>query len=234
MWVKTFSDNSTDCTLVLVGVSQSVEELIDAHQSIARNLDFVHVEPMGTEELAQIIENGFGKAGLDFEVGLDFKIGQLSQGYPHYTHLLGLWAGLSTVGRGSDVVAHRDLSKAINQALQRTAESIQLEYDRATESSQANNIYREVLLACALVSKDDRGRFMHSWVQDPLERVLRQEINPARCQRHMSAFLSPERGPTLIRTGKPRMYWWRFVNPQLIPYVILKGIEDGWVDDKAT
>ena len=230
--IKMFSDNSTHCTLVLVGVSQSVEELIDAHQSIARNLDFVHVEPMGTEELAQIIENGFGKVGLEFEKGLDYRIGQLSQGYPHYTHLLGLWAGLSAITRGSDLVAFRDLGNAINQVLQRTAESIRLEYDRATDSSQPNNIYKEVLLACALVSKDDRGRFIHGWVQHPLETVLGQQINPVRCQRHMSAFLSRERGPTLIRTGKPRRYWWRFVNPQLIPYVILKGIEDGWVDDR--
>ena len=231
--IKMFSDYSTSCSLILVGVSQSAEELIDAHQSITRNLDFVHVEPMGTEQLAQIIENGFGKVGLEFESGLDSRIGELSQGYPHYTHLLGLWAGISAANRESDVVTFHDLSKAINQALQRTAESIRLEYDRATESSQPNNIYREVLLSCALVSKDDRGRFMHSWVQHPLERVLGQQINPVRCQRHMSAFLSPERGPTLIRTGKPRRYWWRFANPQLIPYVILKGIEDGWVNDRV-
>ena len=39
--IKMFSDYSTRCSLVLVGVSQSVEELIDAHQSITRNLDFV-------------------------------------------------------------------------------------------------------------------------------------------------------------------------------------------------
>ena len=66
--IKMFSDYSTRCSLVLVGVSQSVEELIDAHQSITRNLDFVHVEPMGTEQLAQIIENGFGKVGLESKV----------------------------------------------------------------------------------------------------------------------------------------------------------------------
>lgn len=231
--IKMFSDNSTECTLVLVGVSQSVEELIDAHQSIARNLDFVHVEPMSTEELAKIIENGLGKAGLEFETGLDYRIGQLSQGYPHYTHLLGLWAGLSAVNRGDDVVIFGDLSSAINQALQRTAESIRLEYERATDSSHPQNIYKEVLLACALVSKDDRGRFMQSWVQGPLENVLGQQINPARYQRHMTAFRLRERGPILIRTGKPRRYWWRFADPQLIPYVILKGIEDGWVDDRV-
>ena len=215
--IKMFSDYSTPCSLVLVGVSQSVEELVDAHQSIARNLDFVHVEPMGTEQLAKIIESGLGKVGLDFERGLDYRIGELSQGYPHYTHLLGLCAGISAASRGSEVVTFRDLNKAINQALQRTAESIRLEFDRATESSQPNNIYKEVLLSCALVSKDDRGRFMHSWVQHPLERILGQQISPVRCQRHLSAFLSPERGPTLIRTGKPGRYWWRFANPQLIP-----------------
>ena len=39
--IKLFSDNQTDCTIVLVGVGQSIEELVAAHQSISRNLDFV-------------------------------------------------------------------------------------------------------------------------------------------------------------------------------------------------
>ena len=231
--IKMFSDNSTGCTLVLVGVSQSVEELIDAHQSIARNLDFVHVEPMGTEELAKIVRNGFGKAGLDFEAGLDFRIGQLSQGYPHYTHLLGLLAGLSAVSRDSDVVTFQDLRKATNEALQRAAESIRLEYDSATDSTQPNNLYKEVLLACALVSKDDRGRFTLSWVGAPLQKLLDRPIKPVGYQRHLSAFCLPERGPTLIKTGRPKNYRWRFANPQLIPFVILKGIEDGLVEDNT-
>ncbi len=229
--IKMFSDNSVDCTLVLVGVSQSVEELIDAHQSIARNVDFVHVEPMGTEELAKIVENGLGKSGLKFEAGLDSRIGQLSQGYPHYTHLLGLLAGLSTVGRGSDTVKFQDLNIATNEALQRTAESIRLEYDSATDSTQPNNLYKKVLLACAMVSKDDRGRFALGWVRDPLQKLLERPIKPVSYQRHLSAFCLPERGPTLIKTGRPKNYRWRFANPQLIPFVILKGIEDGLVDD---
>ena len=232
--IKLFSDNSTDCTVVLVGVSQSVEELVEAHQSVARSVDFVHVEPMGTEELAQIIETGFQKAGLKFEDGLDSRIGQLSQGYPHYTHLLGLCAGLSAAMRRSDMVTFGDLSNAINEALQRTAESIRLEYERATESTQPNSLYREVLLACALVSKDDSGRFMQRWVQDPLERILDRQINSARYQRHMSALRSQERGPALIRTGRPQRYRWRFADPQLVPFVKMKGIEDGWVEGSTT
>ena len=66
---------------------------MDAHLSISRNLDYVHVEPMTLGELVEIIQQGFSKVNMQYSLRLDSRIAHLSQGYPHYTHLLGLWSG---------------------------------------------------------------------------------------------------------------------------------------------
>ena len=81
--IKLFSDNVTPCTIVLVGVGQSIEQLIVAHESISRNMDYLAVDPLIPGELAQILQRGMPTAGMTFDQGLDYKIAHLSQGYPH-------------------------------------------------------------------------------------------------------------------------------------------------------
>lgn len=227
--IKLFSDNETRCTIVLVGVGSSIEELITSHESISRNVDYVLVDLMATHELARIIESGFASAGLDFEPGLDFRIAQMSQGYPHYTHLLGLWSGVRALLRGDDMVIGEDLNMAIPDSIQNAAGGIRLEYDRATDSTQPNNLFKEVLLACAMTDKDVRGRFSLSAVREPLQEIIGRPIKPVSYQRHLAAFCEPDRGPVLIRTGRRRNYRWQFANPQLVPFVRLQGMNDGLI-----
>ena len=232
--LKLFSDSGTRCSVVLVGVGQSIEDLIDSHASISRNLDYVPVHPMGPDELAGIVTSGFASAGFHVEPGLDFRIAQMSQGYPHYTHLLGLWSGHHALDRGSQTVEFLDLQRAIPDSIRNAAGGIRLEYDRATDSTQPNNLFRQVLLACALAEKDVRGRFALRDVREPLQLILGRRIEPVSYQRHLAAFGEPERGSTLVKTGKKRNYRWHFANPQLVPFVYLQGVHDGLIPGEGS
>ena len=227
--IKLFSDNRTRCSIVLVGVGQSIEELVRAHQSVSRNLDFVHVEPMTHDELVGIVRRGFPAANLDYEEGIDHKIAQFSQGYPHYAHLLGLWSGRMAAERDSRFVTSADLSRAIPASIRAAAGSIRLEYETATDSTRPNNLFKEVLLACAMADKDIRGRFTLNAVRTPLQSILGRAISPVSYQRHLATFCEDDHGPTLIRTGSRRNYHWYFANPQLVPFVYLQGINAGLV-----
>lgn len=226
--IKLFSDYNVHCSIVLVGVGQSIEQLISAHESISRNIDYVPVTPLEPAELAQIIQKGMRNAGLTFELGLDDKIAQLSQGYPHYTHLLGQSAALQTVERGSQEVTSDDLDASIPTSIENTAGGIRVEYDKATDSTQPNNLFKEVLLACALADKDARGRFALGDVYEPLKRILHpRAIARSSYQRHLSLFCEPNHGSVLVKTGRRKNYRWHFANPQLVPFVRLQGINDG-------
>lgn len=42
--------------------------------------------------------------------------------------------------------------------------------------------------------------------------------------------LSGERGPVLTKAGKKRAFRYRFVNPLMQPYVLMRGIDEGRID----
>lgn len=223
--IKLFSDHGVNSTIVIVGVADSIGELIAEHQSISRNIAQIAVEPMATSELAEIVRNGYGKAGFGHDPELPDEIAHLSQGYPHYTHLLGLWAGRQAAGSDNfnGTVTRQDLRDAIPAALENATGNVQEEYQRAVASSRADALFEEVLLACALAPKDALGRFSAVDVRAPLRRITGRDYVTGAYQSHLAKFCEPERGPILKKSGTRRTYRWRFVNPQVIPYIILKG-----------
>jgi hypothetical protein len=87
--------------------------------------------------------------------------------------------------------------------------------------------FREVLLACAMAEKDSLGRFSAVNVCPPLEQITGKAYSTGAFQSHLTKFTEEKRGPVLKRTGSRRNYRWQFLNPQLIPFVRLHGIELG-------
>lgn len=225
--IKLFSDHNVDSSLVVVGVAESVAELLAEHQSISRNIAQVKVDPMSTNELQGIIHTGFTAAGLVFEDGLDREIAHLSQGPPHYTHLLGLWSGRHAAERGTGSVSLADLEIAVGDALVNATGGVQQDYERAVTSAQPNNLFSDVLLACSLAPKDALGKFSAADVRGPLRKITGRDYDTGAYQSHLAKFCEPERGPILKKTGSRRSYRWRFVNPQVIPYILLEGRKAG-------
>ena len=179
---------------------------------------------MAAGELVEIVQRGFKYAGLDWQPGLDSQIARLSQGYPHYTHLLGLWSGRRALEAQRSEVIQADLDQAIIDALENATGGVQQEYERAVASARRVTLFKEVLLACALAAKDPLGRFRAADVRDPLFKITGKDYKTDAFQSHLAKFCEPERGPVLKKTGTVRNYRWQFVNPQLIPFVRLEGI----------
>ncbi len=230
--IKLFSDTDVQGTIILVGVAASIGELISEHQSIARNIAQIIVEPMNNAELAEIIQKGYSKSGLSFEAGVDYKVAALSQGYPHYTHLLGLWAGRKAIEANREEVTHADLEQAIPAALQNAAGGIRQDYENAVVSSQPDNLFRDVLLACAIADKDSLGRFGIKALREPLRKILNSpNIRTVAYQGHLAKFCETKRGAVLKRSGNRHNYRWQFTNPQLVPYVRLDGIKRGKITE---
>lgn len=222
--IKYFSDHGVRTTLILVGVGKSLSDLLKEHLSISRNIAQIPVEPMSMSELAQIIQKGYEYTGLQFEDGLNTEMAKLSQGYPHYTHLLGLWSGRRALEGKRTLVTFDDLNNAVPDVLQNAEGGLQLQYELATNSTNPTAIFKQVLLACAMAKKDSLGRFAVGAVQDPLELITGTEYTTGAYQAHLGRFCEDSRGPVLERSGEPKSYRWRFLNPQLIPYVVLQGV----------
>jgi Cdc6-like AAA superfamily ATPase len=225
--IKLFSDTDVQSKIMIVGVAESIAELIGEHPSISRNIAEILVEPMTGAELREIIKRGFEIVGLSFEEGLDERIADLSQGYPAYAHLLGLWSGRRAVELGDSTVAQAHLDASIPAALVNATGGVQHAYETAVASSQTNNLFRQVLLACAMAPKDALGRFKALDLRGPLHTITGKYYDTGAYQSHLAKFCEADRGPVLRKTGRRRNYRWQFVDPQIIPFIRLRGLMPG-------
>lgn len=228
--IKLFSDNAMDSKIMVVGVARTVEELFAAHESLPRHAAQIPVEPMALAALAEIIQRGFRLAGLTYDKGLDTEIARLSQGYPHYTHLLGLWSGRRADLAKRAHVTRRDLEAAIPEALENAIAGVRERYEKAVRSAQPGTLYKDVLLACAMATmakKDPLGKFATAAVRQPLTDIRKKPYDIAAFQTHLAKFTQEDHGRVLVRTGKPHGFRWQFDDPQMIPYVLIEGVREG-------
>jgi hypothetical protein len=160
------------------------------------------------------------------------RIATLSQGLPHYTHLLGQHAAQSALDAGRTDVTLADVDHAVRRAIDRAQQSIMDAYRRATTSGR-RSLYPQVLLASALASEDEYGFFSAADVRERLASLTGKEQPTGSFAQHLDELARDERGPVLQKRGSPRQFRYRFVNPLLQPYVVMRGLSEGAVSPKG-
>ncbi len=227
--IKVLSDRAVLATFLLVGVATNVDSLLEEHRSIERCLTQVWMPRMTPEELGEIVSNGLAQVNMEMDESVEWYIAAVSQGYPHYTHLLSLHSARKALSDGRDIVELKDIEASIEQALTMTERSIQDNYASAVYSANPSALYKQVLLACALAETNDFNYFNAQSVREPLSKIMGRRYDVPAFARHLDAFCQDGRGPALIKEGRRRRYLYRFAMPMMRPFVILKGIADGLI-----
>ena len=231
--IKMLSDQSVPATLVLVGVGETVNSLIGEHESIERALAQVRVPRMSASELKEIVEGGLSEVGLTADPVARDWIATLSQGLPHYTHLITLYAARNANDTGAAVIRTEDVSTGIRKAVENAQESITTTHHRAVMSARADSLYRQVALACALAPTDERGYFTAGAVRRPMTTIMGRPYTIPAFAKHMNEFCGNARGSILEKIGTRRNYRFRFRNPLLPPYIIMNGIAQDLISADA-
>lgn len=89
-----------------------------------------------------------------------------------------------------------------------------------------------MLLASALASEDEYGFFSAADVRERLAGITGKEHLPGSFAQHLDELAGPERA-VLQKRGAPRRFRYRFANPLLQPYVVMRGLSDGSVSPKG-
>lgn len=228
--VKNLSDHSVDTTIVLVGVADSVDTLIAEHASVQRALVQVRMPRMSKVELFEIIDKGLKAIRMNIRENAKETIAVLSQGLPHYTHLLGLHSAQCAVTQRRKTITLKDTTQAIKKALRQAQQTIANDYHRAITSPR-ENLYKQVLLACALAQADPLGYFSAGDVRQPMSLIMGKQYEIPAFSQHLNAFCEDSRGRILQRTGTARRFRFRFTNPLMQPYVIMSGLNSGLIDE---
>jgi Cdc6-like AAA superfamily ATPase len=226
--IKTLSDRVARATIVLIGVADSVGELIREHRSVERALAQIHMPRMTRDELAEIVNRGIEAAQMTIRPAAVAKIAALSQGLPHYTQLLSQLAAQAALSRRVVDVEVRDVDAALRRALERAQQSVVEAYEQATTDTR-RSMYPQVLLACALAPDNDFGLFRPGDVREPLSRILGKPTKTASFARHLDELAEGSRGGVLEKRGTGRTSRFRFADPLLQPYVAMQGVAQGLV-----
>ena len=231
--IKTLSDDGANCTVIVVGVGDNVTQLFADHESISRCTEEVLMPRMSQDELYEIIDERLRQLGMSIEPDARAKIVILSRGLPTYVHRLGKHSASRAVDDLRRHIEEGDVDASINEILTGSLQSLRDGYERATSSNQPGNLFREVLLGCALAQADDAGYFVPAAVRGPLEKIVARPMTIAQYQNHLNDWHTDKRGRILQRIGEKRAYRFRFAEPTMQPYVLMKGIADGMIGDEA-
>ena len=224
--IKMLSDYNVQATLIMLGVAETVTDLILEHRSIERALTQVAMPRMTPYELMEIIEKGTHKLGMTITEDAKGEIAKLSQGFPSYAHRLGLYSSRTAIRQRREEIDKLDIKQAIQETVQRTEQSLQNDYRRAVTSPQTKNLYEHVLLACALAESDQFGFFKAASVREPMSKIMGKKYEIPSFAKHLSDFCDQPRGSVLKKTGAKRKYSYRFTSPLMQPFVVMKAIVD--------
>lgn len=229
--IKALSDLVVDCTVILVGVSETVDNLVTDHASINRAITQVRLERMKPDELKLILQKAEIALDIKFQEEAANLIVHVSQGLPHYSHLIGLNAVRSAANRLSlNRVETEDVFDALKKSVKQAEQTVTEKHSTATHSAHKGALYRQVLFACALAaarSHEPLGYFSPSAIVGPLGEILGRPVTIATFSNHLAEFCQDKRGSILERDGQPWGYRYRFRDPLLVPFAFMDGLEAG-------
>ncbi|MBW8639034.1 AAA family ATPase [Hoeflea sp. WL0058] len=230
--IKELYDFSVTTTVLLVGVAENIGELIEDHKSIGRALIHVPLSRMSDSELKEIIEKRASRTRMKFSGDAIWTIVTLSRGLPFFTQTLSKYAALHAIELRKLIVSNDDVEASMDRFIEDTAISFKDAYRDATRSNQTNN-FQQSLLACALAKTDEEGFFTANDVVEPYSAIMRERKRIAHFEKHLRRFSSDEGGNILIKRGGDRQQTFRFTDPMMQPYVIIRGIQNQMIDETA-
>jgi len=223
--IKNLTDSSIPVTLFVVGVAESLDQLLGKHPSIQRSLVAVHLPLMSDKEIDRIIVAGSEAAGVGFSNEVRELIVMLAKGLPYYAQLLALHAARSAVSRGAMQVGNEDLAYAVARCVQEAERGIVDAYNKALGPDRKAS-FSDVLYVAAQCRSDDYGSFHPG---DMAQVPVRKDGEPLpllSLQYPLSRLSDEERGGVLQRIVEPGGFRYRFRNQMMRQYVLMRQAKE--------
>ena len=230
--IKELYDFAVHTTVILVGVAENISQLVEDHASIGRAIVDVPLGRMSENELREIIEQRLKQTAMSFDSDAIWTIVILSRGLPFFTQTLSKLAALHAIENRRLRVENKDVEAAMTRFVDDTAVAFRDAYRAATRTNQKSNL-EESLLACALARCDDEGFFKATDLVEPLSAIMKDRRRIAHFDKHLRRFSSESGGNILMKRGGERQQIFRFADPMMQPYVVIRGIQSGMIDESA-
>ncbi len=88
-FIKNIPTIERDVRFIFCGIASDVTELLNSHPSAGRILETIPLEKLRHDDLWRIITAAGEKLGVEIAREMLVRIGQISDGFPHFVHLIG-------------------------------------------------------------------------------------------------------------------------------------------------
>jgi Cdc6-like AAA superfamily ATPase len=222
--IKQLSDADAPVTLLLVGVAETVDQLLGKHPSLQRTVVAVPLPPMTDREIDGIVTAGEMKSGLNFDVSMRQAIVDFAQGLPYHAQLLCLLAADSAMRRCSNRVEPEDLRYAVLQSAERAEARTKETYGLAVGPQESASL-RDALFHAARCRTDESGSFAVADVVAAAAPSNAPAPSLLSLQYPLKKLTEPERGAVLRRVLGPGGWRYQFSSQTLRHYVLCRQAE---------
>lgn len=205
--IKQLSDRKVQVTLVFCGIGKSLDDLLLGHASAHRYLHEVQLPtpPLNVGQRWEIIDTAAAKLKLTVNPDSRLRIAQVSDGFPHYVHLICeklFWLAYRDVEEVEELTPVHYMD-AVHNALRDVEARLRSAYDNAVKKDLDE--YQEVLWAVADHYELERnvqsiyinsyGRIMKDLGRVPLDqKKFTARISALKSKSHGSILTSERRG----------------------------------------
>lgn len=220
--IKHLSDIGGRTTFLILGIADSLRELVGDNPLMQRHILGVHLPLMERAEVAALVDLGEAQSGMTFQPQIKNLIVSFSAGLPYFAQLVSLHAACFASRRGSNQVEVRDLKNALHRILNEAPSDLVTGYGEATWGVDGQ-VMAEVLYAASSCQFDRYGSF----VRDDVLQVLKAQdsalTDPTQLEARFVALTKADRGGILLhhsRPGKEDAYIFR--NHMMRQYILLR------------
>ena len=156
--IKNFSDNCVRANLVLIGATDTVDDLIGLNESVRRNISGIPIKAFDENEVEELFNIGEEVSGVYFPKDIRMEISRLARHVPYSMRLLCLHAAQSSVAQGSWTVSNKDLFKAISLSIMGSESLINADLLELLHSKKLNH-FEDFLYAISDSECNDHSEF---------------------------------------------------------------------------
>lgn len=212
------------------GIGHTVDELLGAHKSATRKLETIQLDPISHDELWKIVSTVANELGVTVQRDHLMRSSILSDGFPHYVHLIAESLFWAMHDDENDVISSSadHFRAAVKGALERTEVEHRSAYRRATEKTKNTRKYELALWALA-DKTETRRQVTNIYDESYMKIASRSQLDTrvmdrARFNQRLLSLRSPAHGEIVVGYGAG---WFAFKETILRGYVRLVAENNG-------
>lgn len=209
--IKNLSDRVAPVHLLIAGVAEDLDELIDYIPSIRRNIAAIEIPAMTSDEIREIIRIGSETAGIGFDEGGTDRIIYYANGSPYVARLICLHAAMEAQRLKAGKISSEIVDNAARRVVREWHDRMPSLIKRKIDSGQQ----MDLLLAASFASHVNHSRFSIEDIRNAYISV--GSVPPVDLARRVesSDLIKPE------GEGEDRLY--RLIDPGLGAYLRMQA-----------